>query len=129
MSQFTSRLIVELITENTWKLIEGFEYHVDIFPSDEIISVPSGFITDFASVPRIFWSIIPPFGVHGKAAVVHDYCYTTACYSKEKSDLIFLEAMKVLKVKKWKRNVMYLAVDLFGGWAWRKHRKKELLKK
>ncbi len=122
MSQFTSRLIVEPIGEKTWKLLEGFEYHVGTYPSDEIIKVPSGFITDFVSVPKIFWSIIPPIGKYGKAAVIHDYCYATACYSKWKSDKIFLEGMEVLKVKRWKRNIMFGSVVLFGYWAWYKRR-------
>ena len=125
MSQFTTRLIVEPIGEKTWKLIEGFEYHVGIYPSDDIIKVPADFITDFASVPRIFWPILPPTGSYGKAAVIHDYCYTTALYPRSKCDKIFLEAMEVLKVKKWKRKSMYWAVNLFGILAWRKHRKRD----
>jgi len=129
MSQFTSNLIVELVKKKTWRLAEGFEYHVGDYPSDEIIKVPVGFITDFASVPLLFWPLIPPVGVHGKAAVIHDYCYATACYSREKSDKIFLEAMEVLGVKKWRRLIMYWTVSMFGGWAWHNHRRRELLEK
>jgi len=125
MSQFTTDLIVKPVGENTWELVEGFEYHVGTYPSEEVIYVPSGFITDFASVPKIFWPIISPTGIHGKAAVVHDYCYATACYTRSKSDKIFLEAMEVLEVTKWKREVMYQSVVCFGLVAWNRHRKKE----
>jgi len=125
MSQFTSKLIVEPIGKGFWELQVGFEYHVGTYPSDEIIVVPAGFITDFASIPKIFWPIISPTGEHGKAAVIHDYCYYSACYSRLRSDAIFLEGMKVLKVKKWKRDAMYFGVVL-GGWkAWHDHRQRE----
>lgn len=125
MSQFTTRLIVEPIGKRLWKLQEGFEYHIGTYPSDEVITVPKGFVTDFASVPRIFWPIIDPVGEHGKAAVIHDYCYSTACYTKSRSDKIFLEAMEVLNVEEWKRETMYYAVAWFGYFAWYKARKRE----
>lgn len=43
--------------------------------SEPIIRVPAGFVTDFASIPRAFWVVLPPTGKYGKAAVVHDYLY------------------------------------------------------
>ena len=122
MSQFTTELVVEQIDNRYWKLLEGFEYHVGTYPSDEIIKVPAGFITDFASVPKLFHDIIKPIGKHGKAAVIHDYCYATAIYGKFKSDCIFLEAMNVLGVEPWKRRVMFNAVLFFGFYAWIKRR-------
>ena len=122
MSQFTTPLVVKKIGKQKWKLLESFEYHVKKYPSKEIIKVPAGFITDFASVPKIFQHIIKPDGKHSKADVIHDYCYVTGIYSKFKADRIFLEAMKVLHVKFWKRQVMFYAVLLFGFVAWYKHR-------
>lgn len=122
MSQFTTELKVEPIGGKYWRLIEGFEYHVGCYPSEEIIIVPEGFVTDFASVPRIFWPIIDPVGKHGKAAVIHDYCYATALYPRLRSDQIFLEGMEVLKVEEWKRETMFYAVVLFGWPAWYNHR-------
>ena len=93
--------------------------------SDERIIVPAGFITDFASVPRVFWPIIDPIGEHGKAAVIHDYCYYTACYKRLRSDEIFLEGMEVLKVEEWKQTTMFHSVRLFGWHAWNKRRKEQ----
>ena len=122
MSQFTTELVVKQLDERWWKLLEGFEYHVGEYPSDEIITVPVGFITDFASVQKLFQGIISPTGKHGKAAVIHDYCYATAIYSKFRSDKIFLEAMTVLGVDPWKRQTMFHAVVIFGFYAWFKRR-------
>jgi len=125
MSQFTSNFKGELIGKNLWKNLETFEYHVGEYPSEEIITVPEGFITDFASVPRIFWLIISPIDEHGKAAVIHDYCYYYAIYSKKQSDLIFYEALYVLEVVPWKAWCMYQSVKIGGHYAWWKHRRRE----
>lgn len=40
---------------------------------DQVFHIPSGFSTDLASVPRVFWSLLPPDGVYENAAVVHDH--------------------------------------------------------
>ena len=37
------------------------------------ITIPDGFNTDLASVPRLFWALLPPSGVYESAAVLHDF--------------------------------------------------------
>lgn len=66
-------------------------------------------ITDLASVPRIFWTLLPPDGKYAKAAIIHDYLYDNALRTKKEADLIFLD-----RVPRWKRTVMYQAVRMFG---------------
>lgn len=39
----------------------------------DVITIPSDFDTDLASVPRIFWPLLPPSGAYERAAVLHDY--------------------------------------------------------
>jgi len=39
------------------------------------ITIPKGFVTDYASVPRYLWWLYPPVGGYDDAAVVHDYLY------------------------------------------------------
>ena len=82
-------------------------------------TVPKGFITDFASVPRCFWSLIPPMGRYGKAALLHDYLYNTKSVSRREADRIFLKTMLMMEVPKWKAYVMYVAVRVFGWLRWR----------
>ena len=90
-----------------------------------IIEVPAGFETDFASVPRLFWRVVPPWGRYSPAAVVHDCLYHTGKVSRLAADRVFLELMAALGVPLWKRQVMYWAVRL-GGWlAWDTSRKRE----
>jgi len=113
MSKFTKPIIVEMINENYWRLAQELEYHVGCYPSSEIIIIPIGFLTNFASTPRIFWSIVPPIGRHAKAAVLHDYLYFCHYYRRKKCDVVFLEAMQVLNVNKTIRNLMYFSVILF----------------
>jgi len=124
MSQFTTPCIVEVIGKNLFRLTEPFEYHVGDYPSEQVIKVPIGFITDFASVPRIFWPIISPIDNHAKAAVLHDWMYRFNYAKKSVCEKIFYEAMKVLEVPQWKRNCIYLAVYV-GGWpTWIKYRRR-----
>jgi len=82
---------------------------------DEVLEVPQGFITDYASVPKIFWNIIPPSGRYARAAVLHDWLYKVGMFSRLECDQIFKEAMKALDVAPWKRQVMFYAVRA-GGW-------------
>ena len=112
MSQFTSNFKGELIGRNKWKNLEEFEYHIGEYPSKEVIVVPVGFETDFASVPRIFWPYISPIDLHAKAAIVHDYCYYYGLYDRKRCDEIFLEALKVLNIKSnnFKDSSKYLTI-------------------
>lgn len=86
--------------------------------------VPKGFDTNFASIPKILWSILPPVGKHTQAAVLHDYLYTFGCglgVSRKEADEIFYEAMLISHVAKPTAKVMYWCVRLFG----KSHYKKE----
>jgi len=126
MSSFTKPLRIEDVDGRNFRLLESFIYYTN---KKEFICVPEGFITDFASIPRLFWSIIgSPIGKYGKAAVVHDFCYHEQKYTRKYSDYIFLEAMTVLEVNPAKRWIMWLAVRSFGWIPWNK-RAKELEKK
>ena len=85
---------------------------------DRVIEVPQGFETDFASVPRFFWRIVPPWGRYSPAAVIHDYLYHTGKVSRAEADRAFLTLMQRLGIPTWKRTVMYQAVRWFGGPAY-----------
>ena len=117
-TEFHSPLQLEYIDGRDWKVIRPLRYEVR---PGQNIRVPRGFVTDFASVPRFLWRLLPPTGVYGKAAVVHDYLYRTtmAPYSRADADLVFLEAMEELGVPWWKRTLMYDAVRLFGEDAYK----------
>jgi hypothetical protein len=109
---FPLPLIVRHIDGRMWELMKPFEYHPKKW---DAIKVPPKFIFDFASIPKILWSVIgSPTGRYGPAALVHDYLLYTMEYPRRISDRIFLEAMKDLKVPYLKRIMMYFAVRIWS---------------
>lgn len=124
MSKFTEVLIVSPLADGrTWVTRKEFGYDIGEEGSGNAIDVPIGFMTDFASVPRILWTILPTWGKYGNAAAIHDYCYWDQSLSRKESDRIFREAMEVLGVSTLTITLMYYAVKLFGYWAWEGNRK------
>lgn len=115
MSSFTTPLRFEFVSGRLFELLEPFEYHIGAFPSEQVITVPKGFITDLASIPRPLWAVFPPDGEYAKAAVVHDFLYRFPSTSREFADSVFDEAMGVLGVAPWKRWLITKAVRTFGG--------------
>ena len=109
------------IDDKYWEVMEDYYYKT----SRGIIRVPKGFRTDYASVPKIFRNIINTYGKHGRAAVVHDWLYSSQCeinVTRAEADKIFLEIMVEWNVKKYKRILMYVLVRIFGGSHFRKDR-------
>ena len=62
------------------------------------------------------------YGQYTNAAVVHDFLYGTHLLPQHKCDRVLLQAMKVLRVPRWKRVVIFMAVYLFGNAAYRHDR-------
>jgi len=129
VSGFADPLAVQILDGEregrvTAQLLQGFSYRPRVAAQDEAIVVPAGFVTDFASVPREFWSLEPPLGDAGKAAVVHDYLYASGGlggrYSRAEADGIFREALGELGVPLWKRTLLWAAVRLGGAGGWRR---------
>ena len=80
----------------------------------EDITVPTGFRTDFATVPRvpIFFDL---FGDRAHAAAtLHDYMYENLTYDRHVCDSILYEAMVASGVLRWRAKLMYLAVRIMG---------------
>lgn len=125
MSRFTEPLVVTPRPDgHTWIVLSDFGYEVGEEDSNDVINVNIGFHTDFASIPRLLWAVLPRWGKYGNAAVIHDWLYWCQTRSRREADDIFLEGMKVLGVTPWKRNVIYYAVRWFGCFAWRSNRRR-----
>ena len=82
------------------------------------VTVPLGFVTDLASIPRIFYSVLPPHGSYAHAAIIHDYLYWTQTRSRREADLILKIAMEDLEVEPAIVSAIFHAVNIFGGAAW-----------
>ncbi|MDR7420027.1 MAG: DUF1353 domain-containing protein [Armatimonadota bacterium] len=97
-----------------WTLIEPYVWRE--------FTVPAGFVTDFASTPRLIWAWLPPTGKYMGAAVVHDYLYVVDRCTRAEADAVFLEAMADAGVNVVRRRLMYLAVRAFGQEIWDRYR-------
>ena len=119
MSEFTKSLVVSPLADGrTWVLLDSFSYDVGREHSGDTIHVPALFMTDFASVPRPFWAVFPPWGKYGNAAVIHDFGYATQTRPRGQVDAIFLEGMQVLGVGWLARHLIYWSVRSWGWLAW-----------
>jgi len=92
-----------------------------------IIEIPKGFITDFASVPKIV-QLLPGFDVNGEsrpAAVVHDYLYCVQSVDRNAADHILWEALADLGLNRILARMFWLGVRV-GGWMyWNKRNSPE----
>jgi len=153
MGQFNDKILAEFQPPKKWKLGRNLSYTTSHLTAEEVrslhgvgvavvrdtnktetITVPTGFITDLASTPRVLWNVIAPFDV-ARAAIVHDLLYKAirnyrygkgpeedkelVTKAKKAADRVFLLAMKDAepKVSKWKIYCAWKAVDLFGRWS------------
>ncbi len=109
---FPLPLDVRFIDGKIWELVSPFTYVRDC---REKIDVPTGYLTNMASIPKFAWGWIgSPTGEYGAAAVIHDWCCQYEPWPRAKSDMIFYEAMRDSQVSYFKRSIMYLAVRIWG---------------
>ena len=123
MSRFTKfTAYMPLSDGKTWLLDKPLIYEIGNEGSGNFITVPAGFHTDFASVPRLFRVFFSSWEKYGNAAVLHDWLYWRQNTSRKQADDIFYEAMGVLGASYFTRHALYLAVRSFGWIAWRRNK-------
>lgn len=98
-----------------WMLLADFRARITSDSGTAVVTVPKGFLTDLASVPRLpgmFWL----FGGRArKPAVLHDWLYYLHDGEREFADAVFFAAMA--HDQNWiTRTAMWLGVRV-GGWA------------
>ncbi len=149
MGKYNAKIMAEFNPPRKWALGRDLSYTTEDLTPDEIkalkgvgvkitkktITVPTGFVTDLASVPRAMWWAIAPFDV-ARAAIIHDLLYKNIRQYRWKmknleveedkelikaakiaADKVFLLGMKDAepKVAGWKIYSSWKAVDLFGN--------------
>lgn len=104
-----------------WVVVKPFTYRI----GDTVhqITVPTGFVTDFASIPLIFRGVLSPTGQPGRAAIVHDYLYWEQSCTRPQADRILLLAMVESRVPLITRQAVYRAVRYGGSTAWESNQK------
>lgn len=99
-----------------FELLEPLRYH----GNQETFTVPAGFVTDFASVPRPVVWLIPTYGVYTPAAILHDHLWAAArtpepLLSRADADGLFRRSLRELGVSAPKRWVMWAGVRAGSG--------------
>ena len=130
-SEFILRGAFDVYGDSDWVVIRPLKYRSKILNAD--IHIPEGFVTDFASIPRVVRLAIPVSGRHRYPAVIHDWFYRTLMLltcervqtlidigtfsdSREIADAVFNEANRVIGVSYWKRRMLHRGVRV-GGWV------------
>lgn len=122
-------LVVTFLDGHHWRLSN--DLHWTDPDKGWTITVPSGFCTDFASVPRGLWNVFPPAGRYAPAAVLHDFLYQhgqvlTADLAVEISrayaDSVLRRASGDLGVSWIVRAWMWAGVRTAGWLIWKKYR-------
>ena len=119
MSRFLTRCLLQ-IADNTddglWILAVPLIYQSDV--AGATITVPAGFQTDLASVPRLPLVFLLAGDCAREAAVVHDYLYTSHQVDRVTADAVLREASAVTGVPAWRRSLMCAGVRLRGARHW-----------
>ncbi len=119
---FRTRLLVEADPRpDYWIVREPLIWATE----SETVVVPYGFETDLASVPRIAQGA-PGFastGLSRRPAVLHDWLYASGDAPRMEADRLFYKALRAEGVHEPTARIYYRAVRLFGGDAWRGHRR------
>lgn len=111
MIEFITNPIVEVL-DDQWSILRA-DFVVKYY--DHTFVIEEGFMTDFASVPRVpvFYALFANRAK--KSAVLHDYLYTNRLYSRAECDKAFLCAMEAEGLPWVVRQAMYRGVRLGGG--------------
>lgn len=121
VSAFVTPLRVEKIEARRWRLLEPLVYISARF--DGVFVAPTGFETNFASVPRPLWVLLPPVDKYDPAAVIHDAGYSHALLTEDDQrihlikpfcDAMFYEALGVCGINDIQAWVMWKMVSAFG---------------
>ena len=123
---FCTPLRVESVDPRTWELLTNLRW---VGSDGDVVEVPAGSHTDFASVPQIFQSIVPRTGAWTKAAVIHDHlcetlrldyefheqrpgapCEDPPVFCPVDTDGVFEKIMVEDGVKRWKAAMIWAAV-------------------
>ena len=128
MGKFLTKLDVEQIEDEneegrgSWKVLSPLTYQAD---SGISYTVPIGFITDFASVPRIpiIFDLVGDRG--NESATLHDFLYSVDPVTKvhpvttrAMADSLLREAAEAQGCPVWVAWALYLGVRLGGASHW-----------
>ena len=103
-------LTVRRVDDCRWAVVEELVYR----GARDRFVVPAGFLTDFATVPRVVVWLIPRFGRYTLAAILHDWLCTEGLRSgvvtSREADGLFRRVMRESGVPVLRRWLMWCGV-------------------
>lgn len=107
-----AEVLLRQVDAKTFRLAQPFRYD----DGTRRFDVPEDDVTDLASVPRFLTWLIPRYGRHTLAALVHDHLQDDTTVSSEQADVIFRDSMGKTGVPLSRRWLMWSAVALRTQW-------------
>jgi Protein of unknown function (DUF1353) len=127
VSRFLTNLDVEMTSDTAnegrgeWVLTQALQYQSDLMGA--IYTVPIGFATDFASVPRVPIAFLLAGDTASRPAALHDWLYTYPhpVALRSQADALLKEAAKADGVPAWRAWLLWAGVRLGGDSHWAIH--------
>ncbi|VVO17173.1 DUF1353 domain-containing protein [Pseudomonas fluorescens] len=117
MSRFVTKLKTEQAGKWTHILL------ADLVLADEqerVITVPAGFVTDFASIKVlhnaflfVLFALVSSYGNY--AATVHDWLYKVGHVSRKEADAVLYRALRAEGVARWRAWLFWAGVRIGGS--------------
>jgi hypothetical protein len=117
MSRFITTLKTDQIDRRTFTLLSDLVLADDV---ERVITVPSGYTTDFASIKVlhnaflfILFALVSGYGNY--AATVHDWLYEHGPLSRKQADAVLYRALRAEGVARWRAWLFWAGVRLGGA--------------
>lgn len=113
---------INLGGEELYQLASDYTF----FAGGEPEVIRTGFVLDGTSSPRWAWPFLPPDGTHRAATLKHDWSYSgrglmengTRMRRRDVDYEFYQDLLFLNHLPRWKINVIYLTVKIFGIFAW-----------
>lgn len=126
--EFDSYLDTREIADGAWELLQDFTVFIHTEDKTYEVIIRKGFITDYASVPRLPFAYLLYGGIGNYAAVLHDGLYSNSSLvsicdfdtqmrfhpGREFCDDAFQAGLEARGISSWKSKPMYWAVRWKG---------------
>lgn len=98
-----------------WMVLDDIEV---MLSNGNTLTIPNGFKTDLASVPRWLWGLESPYGDTIIADIIHDYLYVAHIGTRADADKEFLLWSNILGGNILDNIVRYSMIRIFGQRWW-----------
>lgn len=107
-----AEVLLRQVDAKTFRLAQPFRFD----DGTNRFDVPEDDVTDLASVPRFLTWLVPRYGRHTLAALLHDHLQDHTSVSSAQADILFRDSMGQTGVPLSRRWLMWSAVALRTQW-------------